>query len=229
MVRAGTADPDGRAALAELCQSYWAPVYAFYRRLGRSRADAEDLTQGLFARLLAGNDFASVARERGRFRSWLLACARHHLADVQAADQAQKRGGGQVVSLDVLAEEQRLALASSQESPEQAYARSWVRSVVERVFSRLAAEYEPRGRARVLAAARPWLLLENGDEPMRAAAAALGTSEGAFKVAVHRLRQRFHELLQAEIGQTLAGPDEVAAEMAHLLELLAGRDSRGSV
>lgn len=230
---AGCADPsDGAAvggssadALRELCELYWPPVYRFFRRAaGSDRHRAEDLTQGLFLRLLDGRSLRQADPERGRFRTWLLACARNHLANERAAANAQKRGGDVPrLPLDFASEEGRIGRepTSTDEGPEQAFARRWVQTLCERVLGALQADFERRGRGELFAAARPFLDPAQDPGPMRAAAAAIGSTEGAFKVAVHRLRERFHERLRDEIAHTLGDRAELADELAHLQALLA--------
>ena len=217
----------GRLALAELCQAYWPPVHAFYRQAVRDAEQALDLTQGLFARLLERQDFAAVVPERGRFRHWLCACARHHLDEVRSAAMAQKRGGGRVLSLDLTGEDEvlRREPIDPQATPEQAFAQRWVRAVIDRAFTRLGSEWEARGRGRVFAKARG-CLDDSGELEVggyAACAAELGMSEGAFKVAVHRLRERLRELLQDEVRQTLDDPASVQDEIGLLLGELAAR------
>lgn len=224
VARASQKDDDGRLALTELLEAYWPPVYAFFRRACGDAHEAEDLTQGLFLALIEREQFVTADPERGRFRAWLLACARHHLANHRDAQGAHKRGGGRkLVSLDAEGEERRLRdePVDAGERPEQAFARRWVQTLIERTLDELRREFEQRGRARVFDAARPWLYDDRDPGPMRAAARAIGTSEGAFKVAVHRLRQRFHELLRAQIEQTIDDQRHVQDEIAHLRAVLA--------
>jgi RNA polymerase sigma factor (sigma-70 family) len=225
--RAAQPGEPGRLALAELCQAYWPPVHALFRRASGSADEAADLTQGLFARLLEQKDFAAAAPERGRFRSWLCACARHHLSDVRSAAAAHKRGGAAaVVGIDFAGEDeaQRREPIDPEATPEQAFTQRWVRALLDRAVLRLVAEAEQRGRGRVAAMARPYL---DGDAagdrngvPMRVVADQLGMSEGAFKVAVHRLRDRLRELVVDEVRQTVDDPAETQAEVGFLLELL---------
>ena len=232
--RAAQPGEPGRLALAELCEAYWPPVHAFYRRATGDAEAAADLTQGLFARLLERLDFAAADPERGRFRGWLCACARHHLSDVRSAAAAHKRGGAMVVrGLDFAGEEaaQRLEPIDAEATPEQAFAQRWVRALLDRALQRLTAEAEQRGRGRVLAMARAYLDGDgtgdpSGAPPMRAAAEQIGMTEGAFKVAVHRLRDRLRELVQDEVRQTVSDPAETQAEVGLLLAMLERRKIR---
>lgn len=166
--------------------------------------------------------------ERGRFRHWLCACARHHLDEVRSAAMAQKRGGGRVLSLDLTGEDEvlRREPIDPQATPEQAFAQRWVRAVIDCAFVRLGGEWEARGRGRVFAKARG--CVDDGGEVAVGYAvceAELGMSEGAFKVAVHRLRERLRELLQDEVRQTLDDPAGVQDEIGLLLGELAARKS----
>jgi len=223
--RAADGGPDGPAALAELCEAYWPAVHAFYRRAQGDEERARDLTQGLFARLLERHDLASADPERGRFRSWLLACAQHHLVDVRRADGAEKRGGARTLPWPDGAEAGPLEPVDPAATPEEAFARAWVRALVDRALAAIVAEEVARGRGRIAHAARPFLL-PGGDDganaTMRTVAAELGTGEGAFKVAVHRLRERLRERIQAEVRQTVGASEEAGDELRLLLELSGG-------
>lgn len=223
VLRAADSGDDGQRALAELCGTYWPPVYHYFRRTTGDRHRAEDLTQSLFERLLAKQALAEVDPARGRFRSWLLACASHHLANTNEAERAQKRGGGaRTFALDAGPEEARLAeqVPDPAERPEQAFTRRWIAAVVDRTLQVLQQEFARRGRERLFAAARPFVDLDHDPGPMREAAAAAGVNEGAFKVAVHRLRERFHEALRRELACTVDADDDVDDELAHLLTVL---------
>lgn len=228
-MRAAEPGPAGERALAELCQIYWPSVHAFYRSAVLDRERALDLTQGLFERLLERGDFATAAPERGRFRHWLCACARHHLASEHDAAGALKRGGGVAfVSLDLEREEAELAREpiDPQATPEQAFAQRWVRSVIDRAVLSASVEYRERGRDRVFAVARGCLGEPHAHEPFAVLAERLGMTEGAFKVAVHRLRERLRELIVEEVRHTLLDPSEVVDEISFLLAELARRKSR---
>lgn len=223
VLRAADGGDEGQRAMAELCEIYWPPVYHYFRRATGDRHRAEDLTQGLFERLLAKQSLAEVDPARGRFRNWLLASASHHLANTREAERAQKRGGSvSTFALDAGPEEARLAeqLPDPAERPEQAFTRRWIAALVDRTLHVLQQEFAQRGRERLFAAARPFVDLDHDPGPMRAAAAAAGVSEGAFKVAVHRLRERFHEALRAELARTVDADADVDDELAHLLKVL---------
>jgi RNA polymerase sigma factor (sigma-70 family) len=212
--------PAGRAALAELCENYWYPLYAFVRRSGHARHDAEDLTQAFFARLLEKNTISGVGPEKGRFRSFLLAAIKHFLANEWDRSQAQKRGGGKVIlSLDGAAGESRHPLEPATGlAPDLIFERQWALALLDRVLDRLAEEAaEKPGHF----AALKGFLTDAGPGATSEAARALGLSEGAVRVAVHRLRQRYRQLLRAEIAQTVADPAEVDAEIRRLFSVFA--------
>ncbi len=209
------------AAMTELCRTYWYPLYAFLRRRGHEAHEAEDLTQEFFARLLGPHFLAAVDRRKGKFRSFLLAALKHFLADQRDRAAAQKRGGGQVVlSLDRLDAETRYAREPAQDlTPEKMFEKQWALSVLERVLSRLHDELVAEGKAALFEALKD-TLTGAGAGGYAALGGRLGMSEGAVKVAAHRLRRRYRALLREEIAQTVAGPDEVDDEIRYLLACL---------
>ncbi len=212
------------AALEELCATYWYPLYAYVRRQGHSREDAEDLTQGFFARLLEKNYLESVSSEKGRFRSFLLVALKRYMANEWDRANRQKRGGGELpLSLDWQdAESRYLITPATHLSPDKLYDRAWAVVVLERVITRLATESQAEGKGVQYEQLKPFLMMGKGDIPYPQAAATLKTSEGAVRVAVHRLRKRYRELLRDEIGQTLAQPAQADEEMQALFSALAG-------
>ncbi len=212
-----------RAALENLCQAYWHPLYAYMRRRGYSPADAQDLTQEFFARLLERNAVASVAPEKGRFRSFLLASMNHFLADEWDKAQAQKRGGGKVISLDLQSAEMRLGeMPVENFTPEKAFEHRWAITLLEQVYQRLGEEYRAQGKGTLFDALRLTLAGASDAAPYAELARQLEVSEGAVKVAVHRLRQRYRALLRDTIADTVSGPDEVEDELRYLFQTLAG-------
>ena len=224
VLTAGRSDTTrARAALENLCRTYWPPLYAYVRRRGHPAADAQDLTQAFFARLLERNAVGEVAPGKGRFRSFLLASLNHFLADEWDKARAQKRGGGQVISLDWQSAETRLGeLPAEQFTPEKAYERRWALTLLEQVYRRLEEEYRAADKAPLFAALRVALAGKSDAAPYAELAKQLGLSEGAVKVAVHRLRQRYRVLLRNTIADTVSGPDEVEDELRHLFAVLAG-------
>jgi RNA polymerase sigma-70 factor (ECF subfamily) len=207
-------------ALAELCRIYWYPLYAYVRRCGHPTQEAEDLTQEFFARLLAKNYLADVDRRKGKFRSFLLASLKHFLANEWDRAHAQKRGGRRViVPLD--AAETRYNLEPAHDlTPEKLFERQWVIAVLEEVMARLKQEFDIAGKAHLFQALKPFLAGDEASRTYAQLAAGLGMTEGAVKVAVHRMRRRYRELLRQEIAGTVASPEEVADEIRHLLSCL---------
>jgi len=222
---AGKAEaPQAEAALDNLCRAYWYPLYAYVRRQGHSPHDAQDLTQEFFARLLEKKYLQLADRERGRFRSFLLKSLQHFLVNEWVRGQAQKRGGGRkVFSLDeVAAERSYLQQPSDQLAPESLYDKRWAMTLLERAMERLGADYAAAGKREVFEQLKGLLLSEGSGESYRQLAGPLGLNEGAVKVAMHRLRQRFREAVRAEIAQTVATPDEVDEELRCLMAAISG-------
>ena len=206
-----TAGRGQSCALEELCRLYWYPLYAYVRRRGYEAHEAEDLTQEFFARLLAKNYLADVNREKGKFRSFLLASLKHFLANEWDKARAKKRGGGQtLVSLD--AETRYRAEPADELSADKLLDRQWALALLEQVLARLEVETD----ATQFAALKPFLTADKEAIPYADVAGQLGTSEGAVKVAVHRLRQRYRALLREEISHTVASAAEVEDEIRHL-------------
>ena len=214
-------DTSARGALASLCATYWYPLYAFIRRRGYESHAAEDLTQEFFTRLLAKAWLAGVDPQRGKFRAFLLATLKHFLANEQDREHAQRRGGGQtLLPLDSGDAETRYRLEPADSAtPEKAFERQWALAVLEQVLARLQAEAAADGKAALFAALQPFLVGDRG-RTYAAAAQALGLTEGALKVAVHRLRRRYRELLREEIAHTVADPAEIEDEIRYLRQCL---------
>jgi RNA polymerase sigma-70 factor (ECF subfamily) len=209
-----------RKALEELCRAYWYPLYAFARYRGHPPDEAQDLTQAFFAQIVATRGFSRADPARGRFRSYLLGAMKHFLANEWHRGRARKRGGGVTfLDLDALDPEARYALAPAPSpEPDAGFDREWAHETLARAMERLRAESEARGKGRLFEELKGSL---TSDEAARSAAAArLGMTEGAVKVAVHRLRRRYRELLRAEIAETVAEPRDVDAEMRHLVAVL---------
>jgi len=223
VLNAGRSDStSARNALAQLCQTYWYPLYAYVRRRGVSPADAEDLTQGFFARLLELNSLADVRREKGKFRSFLLASLNHYLSDEWDRQRAQKRGQGRVISLDAGTAEARWSREPADTlTPEKLFERKWAMTLLETVVQRLQRDYESAGKGALFLALRFSIAGEKADAPYAQLSADLGLSEPALRVAVHRLRQRYRQLLREEIAQTVATEGEVDGEIQHLYRALA--------
>ncbi len=211
-----------RKALEQLCRTYWYPLYAFVRYRGYSSDDAQDLTQSFFARMIEIDGFASADPERGRFRSYLLGAMKHFLANEWHRARAQKRGGRvTIVELDAIDPAARYALEPAwAPDPDAGFDREWARESTARALEKLRAESEARGKGELFEALKGSL---TGDEPARSETAArLAITEGAVKVAVHRLRKRYREFLRAEIAETVSNPSDVDDEMRRLVAALRG-------
>jgi RNA polymerase sigma-70 factor (ECF subfamily) len=222
VLAAGDPDhPEAGAALNRLCQTYWYPVYAYVRRKGRNPAEAEDLAQEFFSRLLGRGFPGGIRREGGKFRSYLLRALDHFLVNEWRRGQTAKRGGGATVfSLDGLDAETRYTLEPRDAvTPETLYDRRWAATVLETVRRQLRAEYEAQGKSRLFTLLEP--CLTGGDEllPHAELMAQLDLKASALKMTVHRLRKRFGELLREEIAQTVATADEVEQEIRHLISV----------
>jgi DNA-directed RNA polymerase specialized sigma24 family protein len=215
----GAATPDSREALAALCEQYWYPLYAYLRRAGHTASDAEDLTQGFFLQLLEKNALRIVDRARGRFRSFLLAALKHFVANEWDRRRAKKRGGPHPpIALELSSGEQRYQLEPRDDStPERLYDRQWALTVLDRTLDRLRAEFRTAGKEALFDRLSPYLTPDEVGPPYAETAAASGMTEGATKVAVHRLRRRYRDLLRIEIAQTVTSPEEIKAEISHLM------------
>src|SRR5436190_5061192 len=220
--RGGTAE--AQVALEKLCRVYWYPLYAFVRRQGRNREDAEDLIQGFFARLLERKDLETVQRERGRFRSYLLVSLKHFMLNAQLRAGAEKRGGGQpIISLDEVEAEKKFAREPVDNStPEKIFERRWALALLDTVLERLRREHEATGRLRLFDTLRCFLSDEPAEQSQAQIGAQLGLSTGAVKQAVRRLRQRYRELLREEVANTVATAADIDDEVRHLVAVLRG-------
>jgi RNA polymerase sigma-70 factor (ECF subfamily) len=216
--------PQAGVALEELCRTYWYPLYAYVRRQGRSREDAEDLTQGFFARLLEKNYLEEVNSDKGKFRAFLLMAIKRFIANEWDYANRQKRGGSAVtLSLDWQDAETRYQITPVDNlSPDKLYDRAWAVVVLEHVITRLRDEHGTEGKVNLYEKLKPFLMMGKSEIPYAQAAGELKMTEGAVRVAVHRLRKRYRELLRDEIAQTLANPAQADEEMQALFCALAG-------
>jgi RNA polymerase sigma factor (sigma-70 family) len=215
--------PQSTEALETLCKNYWYPLYAFVRRQGRNAHDAEDLTQAFFARLLERNYLASVDRNKGKFRSFLLGSLKHFLANEWDRANAQKRGGGKtVISIDRSAAEETFRFEPVDRlSADKIFERRWAMTLLERTLQRLADEYAADDKQQLFEQLKMTITGEGGGAAYGSIATQLGSTEGAIKVAAHRLRQRYREVLRAEIAETVANRDEVEEELRNLFATLS--------
>jgi len=215
--------PGYRQALETLCKAYWFPLYAYMRRHGYDRQDAEDYTQEFFARLLDKHTLRAADRKQGRFRSFLLAALKHFLSNERDRIRAKKRGGGQkALSLDFDDAEGKYALEPiSRLSPEKLFERSWALTVLQQVMARLQAEMASTGKQRLFEHLKDYLTGDIASVSYGEMAGKLEVTEGAVKVAVHRLRKRYRQLLREEIAQTVSSEGQIQQEIRDLLTALA--------
>ncbi len=223
VLEAGKGDsPAALAALEELCRTYWYPLYAFVRRQGHSPEEAEDLTQSFFERLLE-KDYVKLANPaRGKFRSFLLSALKNFLTNEWARSTQQKRGGGRaLLSWDQASAEGRYQMEPIDElTPEKTFEKQWAMTLLEQVLSRLKQEQVAAGREHFFEEVKSRLWGEKAPMGYAALAGEFELTETALKVAVHRLRLRYRELLREEIGRTVANPLEVREEMEALVSVL---------
>jgi RNA polymerase sigma-70 factor (ECF subfamily) len=224
VVAAGAPDAkEPRSALVALCEGYWYPLYAYLRRRGYSADQAQDLIQAFFMRVLEGRYLNRADPEKGRFRSFLLTSLKFFVADEGDRHRAHKRGGGAVLPLEFSSGEGRYQREPSHdETPERIFERRWALSVLDRVVEKLRDEFVEHGRPDHFDRLKVFLL-GHSDAPYAALAIEMNTSEGALKVAIHRLRKRYRELLRQEIADTVVDPAEVESELRFLASALTGK------
>lgn len=214
-----------RLAMEEICRRYWYPFYAFIRRRGSERHDAEDLTQSFFERLIRRELVQAADRDKGRLRNFMLDALTCHLADAHRHGQAAKRGAGAVhVPIEWDEAEQRYSVEPADErDPEKLYLRAWARGLVAGVRDRLRVSFEVNERAGMFAAVEPYLFAEEDHAPCREIAAQLGSTENAIHMLIRRLRRKFREMIEEEIANTVTDPADIPAELAWLRGVLAER------
>lgn len=218
--RADIAEGTGaERALADLCAAYWYPLYAYARRCGQSPHDAEDLTQGFFGRLLERDLFAKADPARGRLRSFLLGSFKLFMSEAWHQASRQKRGGGQAsVPIDqVQAEEIYRGAGAEQLSPEALFERAWLNSLLEAALAQLEREQRQRGKEALFQRVQDFLAWDRGEQRINELARELGQSPGALRVTIFRLRQRFREILEQQVADTVTTPAEAAKELQELL------------
>lgn len=219
----GSASPEAAAALAKLCQTYWPPVYSFLRRSGRSPEDSKDLTQEFFRRLLEKQTLKALDRDKGRFRSFLLVVLKRFLAAERDRAHCQKRGGGvPLVSLDDDdAERRHMAEVADDRTPETVFEKRWALALLEHAIRRLERELADHGKQHLFERLKGFLTGEQSDQSQDAIAGELGMTTGTLRVTIHRMRQRYRELLRWEIAQTVGNPAEIDDEIRHLFAALS--------
>jgi RNA polymerase sigma-70 factor (ECF subfamily) len=215
--------PSAREALETLCRTYWYPLYAYARRCGQNPEDAKDLVQGFFAYLLSRHALRFADPLKGRFRSYLLSSLKHFWSAQEERARAQKRGGGKpVVSLDETVAEGRYRLEPRDDwTPDRLYEREWALTLLEQARSRLQAEYAASGRADLYERLKQFPFGEQGERSFAVVSQEVGMTEAALKSAVHRMRQRYQELVREVVAQTVADPAELEDEVRHLLEVVS--------
>lgn len=210
-----------REALSELAQAYWFPLYAYLRRQGKTAAEAEDLTQAFFTKLIEKNTLSSADRTKGKFRSFLLTTFRNFVINEYEKNSAQKRGGGNIISLDPTDAEDRYHQEPANTlSPERVYEQRWAWAVLDRAVAKLRKQYEERNQAALFDALKNSLIAAPQSDSNAEIAQSLGMSVDALNVAVHRLRKRYRDLARAEIAQTVADPSLIDEEIQYLLSRL---------
>lgn len=214
--------PEASNALAELCKTYWPPIYSFIRRRGYAPHDAQDLTQGFFACFLHAKSYARADRFQGKFRSYLLASVRHFLANKWDCDQAIRRGGGyRFVSLDQETTEASYDGASAPDvTAERLFDLRWAESLTVAALNSLRKELEADGRVRLFDQLKNFLTGDSVLPSYDAASAQTGLPRATIKTHVHRLRQRYREIVRAEIARTVSAPHEIDEELRHLCKVL---------
>jgi RNA polymerase sigma-70 factor (ECF subfamily) len=223
VLMAGSAgSTSAEAGLSALCRTYWFPLYAFARRLGHSPPDAQDLTQGFFARLVETRLVSKADAEKGRFRSFLLGAFKHFISHERQRAAAQRRGGGETpLSLDALEAEALFSRdLATHLTPDAQFDRSWAMAVLEEASQIMEAEFKETGRGPLFEKLFPCVQGDSGTQSYAEIAAALGTTEGTIKVTVSRMRQRYREVLGSVVSQTVASPAEVEDELRELTAAL---------
>lgn len=215
-------DDEARAALEKICHAYWRPIYSFARRQGRSAEDAQDITQGFFARVLERRDLEGVRQEKGRLRSYLLVALKNFMAKEHERASALKRGGGRpLLSLDeILAHERSCPEPAEIESADKIYERRWALTLLEQAIGDLAKEYEAAGNGALFIRFHEVLSGEDNDSSHAKIAGHFEMTENAVKQAYLRFRRRYRELLRTKIAETVAVPGDVEDELRHLITIL---------
>ena len=225
VMRARGEAPEARAALGELCEAYWTPVFRFLRREGRNEDQSRELTQEFVARLLSRGGIENVDPAKGRFRSYLLGALKHFLAERRRDESRLKRGGGaELISIESAGSETSPGLPIADAAaavPDSFFDRQWALAVMERGLASVQARFAESGKMKQFEVLKPWLMGDSTQLSQAEAAAELGLTTGAVKVAIHRLRKSFGEVVEAEIAQTVDGSEAITEELRYLIEVLS--------
>jgi RNA polymerase sigma factor (sigma-70 family) len=213
--------PGAQAALEQLCETYWPPLYAYLRRQGQSPEDAKDLTQGFFAHLLGGDRLRNVHPEKGKFRSFLLACLNNYVHNERDKQQAEKRGGGQIeIPIDIHDAETGLGFEPSDpHDPATIFERKWASVLIQQVLRQLREQHIAAGKIEIFETLQTFITGDAGRGDYGVAATRLHLSEGAARVAATRLREEFRAQLRAEVGRTVSSASEIDDEIRYLLRV----------
>ena len=217
--------PEAFDALETLCRVYWRPLYVYIQSQGHNRQEAEDFTQGFFQRMLEPGFFNQVDRSKGRFRSFLLACLKHYLLDEYKYERRQKRGGGiKPLALDEEVLESELEMIQARETnPDYVFDQRWAFTVLKAALAKLQSEFESQGRQEQFSVLKPLLTGEVTEAKTDLICKKLKMTSNYFRVTLHRLRQRYRELIRHEIAETVSHPSEIDSEMRYLLNVITGR------
>lgn len=225
VMRARGDEPEARAAMGELCEAYWTPVFRFLRREERSEDDSRELAQEFFTRLLSSSGIGQVDPEKGRFRSYLLGALKHFLAERKRNERRQKRGGNAVlVSIEAGGTDTSPGIPIHDPTgpiSDAWFDREWALALMDRGLQAVQAAFEESGKGKQFEVLKPWLIGDTENLSQADAGAELGMTTGAIKVAIHRLRRSFRDAVQAEIAQTVTDSDEIAEELRYLVEVLS--------
>jgi RNA polymerase sigma-70 factor (ECF subfamily) len=215
---------NSRPALARLCETYWNPVFAFIRRIGYDRDQAQDLTQGFFALLLEKNFLEVADPQRGRFRSFLLTAVKRFLSNERDRLNALKRGGGRLpLSIDIDVEASYAPISADTDTPETLFERRWALALLEHAMVKLRAEFIVAGKSAQFETLAPFLSRDSVETGYEALAAQMGMSSGALRTLAHRMRRRYRDLVRAEIAETVDSPEEIDEEIRFLMSVLSVR------
>jgi DNA-directed RNA polymerase specialized sigma24 family protein len=216
--------PESAAALEAICRAYWYPLYAFVRRSGQAPADAQDLTQEFFRRLLEKHWLDAADRAKGKLRTFLVVALKKFISNEWHRASAQRRGGGQAhVPIDTVFAESRYAADHHALAPDAAFDRQWALTLLEVAINRLREEFAAAGKAADFEILKHCLPVGSGPADYAAIAGKLGVNEGAARVAAHRVRKRFRQIYREEISRTLADDADLEAELRHLAGALTGQ------